>query len=144
MALKKNLANCTPEEFLTQSNRIRKSAERWLKATDVMNIRKNVPKLDLPDGLSKEETSKRIEEHDKKVKEAARKNFSDMLDSILEKHPKETLELLALISFVEPKDVNSHKITDYLTNVTEVMNDESVLSFFTSLMRLGQTGILSV
>lgn len=144
MALEKNLANCTPEEFLIQSNRIRKSAERWLKATDVMNIRKNVPKLDLPDGLSKEETSKRIEEHDKKVKEAARKNFSDMLDSILEKHPKETLELLALISFVEPKDVNSHKITDYLTNVTEVMNDESVLSFFTSLMRLGQTGILSV
>lgn len=142
MALEKNLANCTPEEFLTQSNRIRKSAERWLKATDVMNIRKNVPKLDLPEGLSKEETSKRIEEHDQKVKEAARKNFSDMLDSILEKHPKETLELLALISFVEPNDVNSHPITDYLTNVTEVMNDESVLSFFTSLTRLGQIGTL--
>jgi hypothetical protein len=65
-----------------------------------------------------------------------------MLDSILEKHPKETLELLALISFVEPNDVNSHPITDYLTNVTEVMNDESVLSFFTSLTRLGQIGTL--
>ena len=43
MSLEKNLANCTPKEFLVQTNRLRKSAEKWLKATDIMNIRKNIP-----------------------------------------------------------------------------------------------------
>lgn len=36
----KNLANCTPSEFLKQTNKIKKSVEKWLKATDIMEIRK--------------------------------------------------------------------------------------------------------
>ena len=39
----KNLANCKPSEFLVQTNKIRKSVEKWLKITDIMNIRKVVP-----------------------------------------------------------------------------------------------------
>lgn len=144
MALTKNLANCTPEEFLVQTNRIRKSAERWLKATDIMGIRKRLPSLEVPDDLEdKEEVHKRVKEHEQKVREAAKKNFSDILDSVMEKHPKETLELLALLCFVDPKDVNDHKVTEYLANVMEILNDADVISFFTSLIRLEQTGILS-
>ena len=143
MTLEKNLANCTPKEFLLQTNKVRKSAERWLKVTDIMNIRKNVPKLVIPDDATAEETAEIMDKHREELKRAARKNISDMLDSIMEKHPDETLEILALMCFVEPKDVNKYKITEYLRNVTEIINDEAVLSFFTSLTRLGQTGILN-
>ena len=144
MALEKNLANCTPREFLIQTNRIRKSVEKWLKATDIVNIRKNVPKLDIPDDATAEETAEIMDKHKEELSRAARKNISDMLDSIMEKHPDETLEVLALACFVEPKDIDKYKITEYLANITEIINDEAVLSFFTSLTRLGQTGILSV
>lgn len=143
MALTKNLANCSPKEFLVQTNKIRKSVEKWLKVTDVMNIRRNVPTLEIPEGLSPEESEKVLEEHKQKLNDAARKNLSAMLDSILEKHPDETLELLALLCFVEPKDVNNYKITEYLANVTEILNNEDVLGFFTLLMRLERTSTLS-
>jgi hypothetical protein len=39
----KNLANCKPSEFLSQTNKIRKSVEKWLKLTDIINIRKRIP-----------------------------------------------------------------------------------------------------
>lgn len=144
MALDKNLANCTPREFLIQTNRIRKSVEKWLKVTDIMNIRRNVPKLNIPDNATAEETADIMDKHKEELSKAARKNISDMLDSIMEEHPDETLEILALACFVEPNDIDNYKITEYLANVTEIMNDEAVLSFFTSLTRLGQTGILNV
>ena len=144
MSLEKNLANCTPREFLSQTNKIRKSVEKWLKATDIMNIRKNVPKLEIPKDVDTTEAARIMDKHKAEVSEAAKRNFSQILDAILEEHPDETLELLALICFVEPSRVDEYKITDYLENVTQIMNDETVLSFFTSLMRLGQTGIFKL
>ena len=140
MALTKNLANCTPREFLKQVNLVRKSAETWFEATKVMEIRKDVPKMNPPKNASPEKTQEYMEKYRKELGEAARKNLSRMLDSILEEHPDETLELLALCCFVEPKDVDEHPIREYLANVSEMMNDEAVLSFFTSFMRLGQSG----
>lgn len=142
MALEKNLANCSPRDFLLQTNKIRKSAERWLKATDIVNIRKNVPKLNIPSEATPEETTEIMAEYRKKLSAAARKNVSEMLDQILESHPDETLELLALVCFVDPKDIDNYKMTDFLLNITEVLEDEAVLSFFTSLIRWGQSGIL--
>lgn len=130
----KNLANCKPSEFLTQTNKIRKSVEKWLTATDILNIRKNQPEY--REDMTKEE---RKEAMQKQVK----KNLSAMLDSILEQHPEETLELLALLCFVEPEDVDKHSVSEYLGAFAEIINDEAVLGFFTSLMKLGQNGILT-
>ena len=143
-ALTKNLANCTPKEFLVQTNRIRKSVEKWLKDTDILNIRKNVPKLDIPDDASPDEISKIMDDHKQELREAGKRNFSRILDAILEEHPDETLELLALICFVEPSHVNDYKITEYLDNIMQILNDDTVLSFFTSLTRLGRTGIFKL
>jgi len=141
MALTKNLANCTPKEFLIQTNKIRKSAEKWLKATDIMNIRRNVPKLNIPKDATSEQAKEIMEKHKIEIQEAGRNNLSKIFDAILEEHPDETLELLALACFVEPKKVNDYPITDYLANIGEILNNDDVISFFTSLMRLGQTGI---
>lgn len=123
----KNLANCKPSEFLKQTNRIRKSVSKWLADTGVLSIRKRMPNI--PDDATDEERKKAIEGQ-------AQKNLSAMLDSILDEHPDETLELLALLCFVEPENVDDYEMTEYLTSFNELINNKAVLSFFTSLMQL--------
>lgn len=129
----KNLANCKPSEFLRQTNKIRRAAEKWLKITEIMEIRKTLP--DLPADVTAEERKAAIAKQ-------GQVNFSAILDAILEKHPDETLELLAMLCFIEPEDADNHPVSDYLDAVSEMIGNESVLGFFTSLMRLAQTNIL--
>ena len=123
----KNLANCKPSEFLKQTNLIRKSVERWMTVTDIMSIRADLPEIpkDMPVG----EGRKLIAEH-------ARKNVSRIMDNIMDKHPDETLEILALCCFVEPDHVDDYAVTDYLESFSDIMENEAVLRFFTSLVRL--------
>lgn len=135
----KTLANCKPTEFLKQTNRVKKSVEKWLTVTDIMNIRKNVPKAPALEGLGESEKREAVENYKKRQQEQAKKNLSKMLDAILEEHPDETLELLALLCFVEPEDVDEHPISEYLTAVSEMLGDEAVIGFFTSLARWGVT-----
>lgn len=138
MALK-TLADCKPSEFLAQTNKIRKSVDKWLTDTDVLNIRKRLPALETaPEGATAEQRSEVIKRNAEKSREQARKNLSAMLDAMLEEHPDETLEVLALCCFVEPKDVDNHPIGEYLTAFSKLISDEAVLGFFTSLAQLGQ------
>ena len=130
----KNLSNCTPKEFMVQTRLIKHSVEKWLKDTGILNIRKDVP--DLPDDLDEDEKRKRIEEQ-------AKINLSKMFDAIMEEHPDETLELLGLLCFVPAGEVNSHPMNFYYEALTELLNDQAVWSFFSSLAmaarRLGIT-----
>ena len=130
----KNLANCKPSEFLVQTNKIRKSVEKWLKLTDIANIRKAVPPE--KEGQTREERKKELEKQ-------AQKNLSKMLDSVLEKHPVETLEVIALMCFIEPDNVDDYPVSFYLEAFTELMNDKAVLGFFTSLLSLARTDTLT-
>lgn len=139
----KNLATCTPREFLKQTNRIRKSAERWVNITDILNIRnrkveglKEIPKDDDAEAIRV-----RKENAEKILKQRA-KNMNDILDAALEEHVDETLEVLALACFVEPEDVDNHKVSFYLRNLSDILSDPDVIGFFTSLVQLEQTGIL--
>jgi hypothetical protein len=144
MALKKNLANCTPEEFLVQTNKIRKAAEKWLKLTDIIAIRKNIPVLEpIPVDAGQDEVEAIMKRHEDAVRDAGFKNLNAILDSVMGDHPKETVELLAHLCFVDPSKANDHKISEYLKNLTEILNDEAVLGFFTSLIRLERINILS-
>lgn len=123
----KNLANCKPSEFLRQTSKIRKSASKWLADTGVLEIRKRQPQI--PEGATEEEKKKALEKQ-------ARENLGLMLDAALDEHPDETLELLALLCFVEPKDVDNHEVSEYLNSFNEIISNSAVLSFFTSLMQL--------
>lgn len=129
----KTLANCKPREFLAQTVKIKRAVEAWLTATDIANIRKRMPVI--ADNLSKEEKKEALQNQ-------AKANISAMFDEIAEKHPDETLELLALMCFVEPENVDDYPMTDYLTSLTEMIGSDAVMGFFTSLTRLAQTGIL--
>lgn len=138
----KNLANCKPSEFLKQSNKIKRSVEKWLTATKVLEIRKAVPTLEeIPDTATDEEKAEIKKRNDKLVRDQAKRNISDMLDSMLEEHPEETLELLALMCFVEPENVDDYPTEDYLTSISEMLGSQAVISFFTSLARWGVLNI---
>ena len=130
MTLEKNLANCTPKEFMVQTRLIKKSVENWLTETDIMNIRKNMPEL--PEDIDEEQKQE-------KVKEQAMHNLSAMFNE----HPDETVELLALLCFVPVNEVDSYPMTYYLESITELLNDKTVWDFFISLAvaarRLGIT-----
>lgn len=131
---KKNLATCTPIEFLKQTSRIKKAVEKWLTVNEITEIRKRMPDFNGAD--TKEQKAELI-------KKKAFENMSLILDNCLEKHPEETLEVLALACFVEPQNVNDYPMSFYLGQVAELMSDEGVLSFFISLSRLGQMNTLS-
>lgn len=139
----KNLANCKPSEFLKQTNRIKKSAEKWLKDTDLMAIRQNKPELLKVDADADADTKAKVyAENQKRIKAQAMQNLSVFLDAALDTHADETLELLALMCFVEPKDVDKHSVEEYLNAITDLMNNQAVISFFTSLAQWGQTNTL--
>ena len=138
----KTLVTCKPSEFLKQTNRIKKSVEKWLTDTDILNIRKRMPALEMvPKDGTEEERRAAFERNKKLTEEQAKKNISAMLDAILEDHPEETLELLGLCCFIEPEHVDDHSVSEYLAALNSLINDKEVIDFFTSLASLGQMSI---
>lgn len=141
----KNLANCKPSEFLAQTIKIKKTVKEWMDINDIMKLRKTVPAGLIPlDNLKGEERIAAVAHNKKLVKEQGMKNFDMILDKVLGENPEKTLEVLALCCFVDPKDVDNHPMSEYLESIGELLSDQGVLSFFTSLVQLGQknTGIV--
>ena len=54
-----------------------------------------------------------------------------------DEHPDETLDLLALLCFIEPEDVDNHSVDEFLEAITEMISNQAVIGFFTSLAQLG-------
>lgn len=133
----KNLANCKPSEFLKQTYRIKKSVERWLTDTDIMNIRKNLPEFTkVTKEMTEEDRERTFEENRKKREARVYENFMKILDAVMDTHADETLEIIALCLFVEPSEFDDHSVSYYLNGISELISDEDVLNFFTSLARL--------
>lgn len=137
----KNLANCTPKEFLRQTFRIKKIVEKWVNDIDLMNIRNNVPTLIPTKNLEGEAKKKAQEENKKLMSKQLMNNFMGLLDKALDQYADETVEILALCCFVEPEDAENHTMSEYLSALSELMADEGVISFFTSLAQWDQTSM---
>lgn len=134
----KNLANCTSIEFLVQCNKIRKQVETWLTDTKILEIRKNMcPLLPVADDMSAEKKAAIEEENEKRRQKQAKKNISDMLDAALEENAEKTFELLALMCFMTPDEAKTTKPFVLLNCFAEMLNDEDVVGFFSSLMKSG-------
>ncbi len=125
----KTLANCTPREFLKQTNKIKNAAKEWLTKTDIQGIRSRLPKID--DGMSKEEKKKAFQAQ-------AMDNAMEILDAVLDKHPDETINIMCLVCFIEPEDADNHTMSEFLGCIADVLQDDNVASFFVSLASLGQ------
>ena len=139
----KTLANCKPSEFLRQTARIKDVAERWLIDTKIMETRatEGEPLEPVTDDMSIDERIEVLKRNKEKQFNQAKRNISKMYDAISREYPEETLELLALCCFVEPEDVDNHSMSEYLDAFTSLMNDRSVIGFFSSLIALVRTNI---
>ena len=109
---------------MVQTRLIKHHVEKWIKETDIMNIRKNMPAI--PDDADEEERKKLLTEQ-------GMKNASAMFDAIFDEHPDETVEMIALLCFVPLSEIDNHPMTYYMESVTEMLNDKTVWDFFISL-----------
>ena len=124
----KSLANCKPTEFARQTNKIRHYVEKWVKLTQVGEIRKHLPEI--PEGATEEEKNALI-------KEQNFKNFSEMLDKALEEHPEETIGVLAMCCFIPPEKADEQPIDLYFEVLSDLIESKAVTRFFISLAKLG-------
>ena len=67
-----------------------------------------------------------------------------MLDAVLGEYPEETAELLGLMCFVDPKDLDKHTMIEFLPAVTELIRSPEIINFFISLAQLGKRDISSI
>ena len=126
----KNLATCSPSEFFAQTVKVRHSAEGWLTATDILNVRKNLPKI--ADDATEEERRAAMTEQ-------AKTNALKIFDAVFEQYPEKTMELLALCCFVDPAHIDDHPMDEYFEALMDMFENKAVLRFFTLLTKLGQT-----
>lgn len=124
----KTLANCSPREFLAQTNKIRKLAADWIEKTRILEIRKQMP------AITDEMT---VEEIQEAARQQAKANIMKMLDAMLDEYPNETADLLGLVCFIDPEDLDNYQMVDILKAATELISSQDVIDFFISLVRLG-------
>lgn len=135
----KNLANCTPSEFFAQTVKIKKVVQEWMEATDIIGIMQTKVDLEkLPENPTPEQKKEVFERNVAKVRAQGMDNFSRMFDAAFEKNPQKTLNVLALCCFVDPARVDDNPMKFYLKSITELINDEDIINFFTSLAQLAQ------
>lgn len=136
--LTKTLANCKPTEFVSQTAKIKKAVKNWMELTNIAAIRAQKPVYEsFQPGATAEEKKAVIERNAAAQKKQAMENFSQIVDEMFEKHPTETLRVLALCCFVEPEHIDDYPVSEYLRSMMELFNDEAVIGFFTLLVQLG-------
>lgn len=118
-----------PRECAAQMYRVSTAIEKWLTVTDVQNIKKKIPKV------SNEAKS---EERDEAVAEQMRKNAFAVLDVVLGEHRDETLELLAMLCNIEPKELDEYPTRELMRCINELLNDKDFVGFFVSCVQLAR------
>lgn len=120
----KTMANCNPVDFLRQSNKIKHAVEDLFGSKEIVEIRKRIP------ALTGEETK---EEKKKLLKKQGRKNFSDILDVLLDTSAEDTAALLAMMCFREPKDMEHDTMMMYWDAIGELLSCKAVTDFLSPL-----------
>lgn len=133
----KNLATCKPTEFVAQTARIKNAVANWIDVIDLMRIRAIKPQYEtLTPGATSEERAEVIKRNAEAERKQTMQNLNVLFDNMLAKHPKETLEVLALCCFVEPEDVDKHSMDEYLDCIMEMMQNKSIMNFFSLLAQM--------
>lgn len=137
----KNLATCKPTEFVAQTVRIKDAVANWVEVIDLINIRNTQPAyLQVPKNATADKRAEILRKNVEIQKKQAMENLSTLLDNMLAKHPKETLDVLALSCFVEPEHVDDYTIDEYLECIMQMMQNKSVVSFFSLLAQINTHG----
>ena len=133
----KNLATCKPTEFVAQTAKIKEAVSNWIEVIDLMKIRATQPKYEtLSIDSTPEQRAEIIKKNAEIQKKQTMENLSKILDNMLAKHPKETLDVLALCCFVEPEHVDDYTIDEYFECIMDMMQNKSVMNFFSLLAQM--------
>lgn len=125
----KTLANCTPVEFLRQTNKIRRECSELLKKSGVLEIRKRQPEFT---------GSETEEERKEKTMAQAKENLDAMLDVLLDTDAEGTAHLLRLMCIFEPGEEDNLTGMDLMEVGLEVLSSKTAVNFFMFLMKSGQ------
>ncbi len=121
----KTLANCTPVEFLRQTNKIRHAVDGLLKDSGVQEIRKRIPQT----------TGKETQVEKKAMlNDQAKKNMNDILDALMDKNAEQTASVLGMMCFMEPEEIQKATVAEIMTPALELLNSKPVMDFLLSLM----------
>ena len=126
----KTLANCTPVEFLRQTNKIRHAAADLLNAAGVHELRSRLPEL------TGKETP---EEKNAAFKKQGLRNMDDVMDALLDANAEATAALLAMMCFQEPEDMENATAMEYISAGLELFQSEPVKDFLFMLVKLALT-----
>lgn len=133
----KNLATCKPTEFVAQTAKIKDAVANWMEIIDFVGIRAKRPAyIMIPKDATAEEIKGINAQNATIRKKQALNNISELLDNMLAKHPKETLDVLALCCFIEPEHVDDYTIDEYMNCIMDMMESQSVIRFFKLLAQL--------
>lgn len=133
----KNLATCKPTEFVAQTAKIKDAVANWMEIIDFVGVRAKRPAyIMIPKDATAEEIKGINAQNATIRKKQALNNISELLDNMLAKHPKETLDVLALCCFVEPEHVDDYTIDEYINCIMDMMDSQSVIRFFKLLAQL--------
>lgn len=125
----KTICDLSGAEFLRHCNKVRYAVQDVLNNTKVMEIRKRMPTF----------TGKETEAEQKALIDAQGvKNFSDMLDRLLDENPEETYKLLRAFVVTDEGEKEPDG-WDLLSVAAKLMRDRRVIDFLSSLLELGQT-----
>lgn len=133
----KNLATCKPTEFVAQTAKIKDAVANWMEIIDFVGVRAKRPAyIMIPKDATAEEIKGINAQNATIRKKQALNNISELLDNMLAKHPKETLDVLALCCFIEPEHVDDYTIDEYMNCIMDMMESQSVIRFFKLLAQL--------
>lgn len=124
----KTLANCTAVEFLRQTNKIRHFAAGLLDKAGVAEIRKRAPQLTGNETKEEKAAAMRMQ---------GKKNFSDILDALMDVNAEDTAALLGMMCFQAPEDMEGERGMKYLEPGLELLMSKPVLDFLLTLSSLG-------
>ena len=127
MEITKTIANCPVEEFLPQAYKIVAEFKRLSEDKKIKAIRAKAPKF------SGTET---LEEQEKIEEEQGAKNLEEILRVVMVEEPKKMARLLALICFVDEKEMQEYSGIDLMLPVFDVLAKPQIINFFTRLMGL--------
>lgn len=124
----KTLANCTLAEFLRQTNKIRHAVADFYESCDFGEIMKRKPVL------TGNETEAELAD---KIRKQSKQNLSDILDVCLDTNAEKTVEIVGLMCFKSPEEAAKMSSTEFLGATLELLSNEDVVSFFTSVANSG-------
>ena len=123
----KTLANCTPVEFLRQTNKIKHAVSELFDTAGIAEIRKRMPVLTGNETPEEKQTA---------MQKQGVLNFSDILDALLDANAEGTAALIGMMCFRDPEEIRNDTMMDHLGAVMDLLENKAVKDFLLLLLRL--------